>query len=294
VGQAQHNDVVTQLHFGSRYLDFRVAINDYINGHDNMYTMHSMFSKCSILSVIDQIFSFVVENEKEIIIMDFQHLHGFESNDHVKLTDKILTTFNGLLCPHTRTTCVTLNELWQKNERVIVLYNNTEIAASSPFLWPRSRSINSKWFEQTNINKLMKNLHHHVQKRDVEDHRFFVAQAVITPNETMVAKSLMPAVFSNNPRNLLEAAHQLNPFVVSAMQKWRMSGLKINIVMVDAIENHPELIEEVMQMNLTVEGSTVNSSIIPFEMIDTNNEEQGNVEQHENATNVAIIGGSSN
>lgn len=234
--KAQGKNITDQLDAGIRYLDLRVCRR---SGND-MYIVHSMYAE-NINVVIDAVHTFVTNNDKEIVILDFNHFYEMTTDSHNALVSKLISTFGDILAPRSFTVDTTVNDLWAKKQRVIVLYGNNAAVAANAQLWPQS-SIRSPWPNKTDTASLKNALERELPNRQTD--RFFVLQGVLTPDGEMIKKGFLPG----HPDSLEAVAKEVTPKVVNWIKDlWANQNL--NIVIVDWFEVSSSYVDVVKSLN---------------------------------------------
>ena len=220
--KSQSKNITEQLEAGIRYLDLRVCRR---SGND-MYIVHGMYAE-NVNVVIDAVHTFVTNNDKEIIILDFNHFYEMTTGSHNALVSKLISTFGNVLAPRSFTVDATVNDLWAKKQRVIILYGNGDAVTANAQLWSQS-SISSPWPNKTDTASLKNALEGELpNKRDT----FFVLQGVLTPDGEMIKKGFLP----DHWHSLEDVAKDTTPKVVGWIKDlWANQNL--NIVIVDWFE----------------------------------------------------------
>lgn len=215
--------IAEQLASGIRYLDLRVEPKD-----GTPWITHTMWS-VPVSDVLNQVSDFVNQNPKEIVLLDFNHFYDMTPAIHAALAASIISMFGSKLAPNSVTTDVTVNELWENGQQVIVFYDDTEtVNATQGKLWPES-AISSPWPQTDDLNTLQTYLANELPNNS---ETFFVLQGVLTPTWSTEKDGLAAAVFSSNPASLHELATKVTPVVTSWIANgWWTQGL--NIVIVD-------------------------------------------------------------
>ena len=87
--------------------------------------------------------------------------------------------FGSRLAPNSVTTDVTVNELWENGQQVIVFYDDTEtVNATQGKLWPKS-AISFAWPQTDDLNTLQTILASELTQQTAKS--FFLLQGVLTP-----------------------------------------------------------------------------------------------------------------
>lgn len=218
--KAQGQNITEQLEGGIRYLDLRVCLND-----KDMFVVHGMYAE-NINVVIDAVHNFVTQNNKEIVILDFNHFYEMTANSHRSLVSTLISTFSSVLIPRSKTVNATVNDLWSAKQRVVILYDDETSVQTNSQLWFQN-SISSTWPNKQDIASLKEVLQEELQNPPMD--KFFVLQGILTPDLGMIAKGLVP--FTSDPGSLESLAENVTPVVVSWIkQLWYDKSLNIIIV----------------------------------------------------------------
>ena len=185
---AQPLDVTRQLEAGIRYLDLRLQNSN--EDRDQEFT-HGLVSG-PLDDLVAQVRRYITAsgNDKEIIILDFNHFYGFTTEAHRTVTSMLWLTFGKKLAPASLGLEVTVNELWASTYRIIAFYNDSYTVSITPFLWPMSR-ISSPWPNTADPTTLFDTLESEVAKLPVST--FFVLQGVLTPDVNSILNGLLHA-----------------------------------------------------------------------------------------------------
>ncbi|WP_019961786.1 outer membrane protein assembly factor BamB family protein [Woodsholea maritima] len=236
---AQGQNFKQQLDGGVRYLDLRLQ-----HTSSGFNFVHGLVGS-PLSDLLEQVTAFYAEagNEKEVIMLDFQHLFGMDDASTKDLINQLHTTFGDKLIPAATGTNVTLDELWQGKGRIIVFYEDTNVANQYPYIWARSGNLHSPWKDKQDAQALHDALNNELPYTGSS---FFVLQSILTPDGTTIASGLIP--FTTNPSSLLDFAETLNPQVITWISnEWRTKGL--NIVLSDWYDRS-NLVNVIVNMNL--------------------------------------------
>jgi len=285
--QCQDMSASQQLKAGVRYFDFRLGIYkppvtsssaggpvtspsktagnrikgspDSVGGGRQMRVLHALYGD-PLGPILSDIHEFLSLHSREIVILDFQHVYDFKSTDHEALVDKLFKTFGSKLCPiHENVSNLTLEDMVDKNKRVIVIYPSMAKVYST--LWPRYLCPNP-WADTTNANQLIRFLDDNLAHRNTC--RLFVSQAVLTPSQKTVVANLFSSLRNTLAktcdecvakwiRNLLQlqlqggsgGGGQLNSGSKSQNEG---DSRELNIVIVDFVENE-QILDAVIALN---------------------------------------------
>ncbi len=224
--QAQNLSIYEQLLNGVRYLDLRVIYRD---SKKDFYIVHSLYGP-SLDEVLQQIVSFLEKNPREILIVqvgDLRYMPQGQKN-HVDLISKIkgrlgkwlvLNSIDSLNKP--------IRELWDANQRVVLIYNQNDIANQSKLF--SQRVIDSFWANADNLADLKTKLDNHLQGRSRSDKNLYVIQSQMTPTTETIKKGLRP--FYKGYRSLKDMASAVDQYFDQWLVDW--SNHKPSIIMTD-------------------------------------------------------------
>lgn len=91
--------MIKQLKAGIRYFDLRISTKD---GTEQLFFVHGQYS-IDVVSVLNDIETFLDTHPKEIVILDCQHFYEFIQRDHNRLMQLLKATFGVKLLPYTPT-----------------------------------------------------------------------------------------------------------------------------------------------------------------------------------------------
>lgn len=227
--KAQYLTMKEQLERGIRYFDIRLC---YQSG--DSYPSHSLVSNHPFSKDLVQLEEYLKTNPHEIIILDLQHIYGYNEERLKDLLDNIRTRFNGKLISYEKYKPTSLaGDVWhldnlvESSPNLIVILPNTELVnkiSKEPeysFVWPRS-TIHSPWPNVQDIDSLQKKSSANLQNRDTSN--FFANQLLLTPDTNYILKNPSYSLAIMAYRDL------------SSIYSWMWeneSGGKLNIVMRD-------------------------------------------------------------
>ena len=174
-----------QLKAGIRYFDLRVAPGKDSESSEQVFFTHGLL--CSkVEPALREVASFLDENPRELVLLDFNHFYKMTDSSHKNLYDLILNIFGKKICPHIKTAesrqQLNLKSLWEQGQQVIVFYQ-CEFAKNHPELWTAS-TIRAPWANTCDVTKLVSfleesyNYRHQAPLADL----FYVCQGVLTPD----------------------------------------------------------------------------------------------------------------
>ena len=103
-----------QLRCGVRYLDLRVCasrirerefereLNDdgeACNAADFTFVLCHSLASVPVETALDEVREFLESEQREVVLLDFNHLYAMNDRAHAELLSLIHTTLQGLLCP---------------------------------------------------------------------------------------------------------------------------------------------------------------------------------------------------
>jgi hypothetical protein len=233
--KAQFYDFSGQLKTGIRYLDLRVQFD---NGQFNL--VHGLVG-ASLNDLLTQVSDFInqEQSKQEVVLLDFNHFYNMDTANHNTLVTELQNRFGSLLAPYSLGTNVTVNELLNGRYQLIAYYDNAEMVAQYPFLWPGS-AINSPWPNVQTTEALKSALDKELPNTgDV----FFVLQGILTPDTSTILNSIKGGTAS-----LAEWASEVNPQLVKWIQDdWKDDNL--NIIIADFVTEDDSLVNTIIALN---------------------------------------------
>ncbi|WKY03586.1 hypothetical protein Q1695_004942 [Nippostrongylus brasiliensis] len=148
----QRHGIGDQLRAGVRYLDLRISYPPpkVRTSNTDFRVVHALYG-ISVQKLLAEVIDFLKENPKEVVILDINHLYGFDTQSLTDLRRKIVSMLGKhRMCPFTPIIQnVTLDFMWEN--RVIVIDCEAAETEGNP-IWAWS-SIESPW-PQTSNRKL--------------------------------------------------------------------------------------------------------------------------------------------
>jgi hypothetical protein len=225
-GQAQSNDITSQLKEGVRYFDLRIAMNT----HDEFRMCHGLYGPL-FDDVLSQFHDFLDAYPSEMIFLDFQHLFD-KSGDEMKLVhqsrliDKLKRSLSVKIAPPSCGVDVTLGQMREAHHQVIIFWENPMIVAKFPtLLWDRAIFLCSNWYHFANWNALRRALDQGIATQSQK--QFYVNQAILSPDIMMI----MTHLFSS----LLDIGAEANGEIVRWYGQKAAEGLAGNILMINNV-----------------------------------------------------------
>jgi glycosylphosphatidylinositol diacylglycerol-lyase len=235
--QAQSNDITIQLNHGVRYFDLRIAINS----QKEFRMCHGLYGPL-FDDVLSQLSNFLNQYPSEMIFLDFQHLFDQNGNEMTPdqqslLIDKLQQSLGSKIAPSSYGVDVTLGQMRQAHNQVIIFWENATTAANFPaLLWDRATFLCSTWYNVTNWNALQMALNQGIATQP--QRQFYVNQAVLTPDATMIITHLFSSLLS------IEA--ETNTQVMQWYKQKAAEGTAGNILMID---NEASAYEQAFQIS---------------------------------------------
>ncbi|KAI9777132.1 MAG: PI-PLC X domain-containing protein 2 [Geoglossum umbratile] len=239
---SQPLDFAHQLAAGIRYFDLRVQAFKDDAGHISHKFVHGLVS-VSADELFNHVNTFLSQsgNDKEVILLDFNHFYDFDDVAHVNLAASILFQFRDKLAPSNLGADVTLSTLWGTNNRIVTFYADAATASKNYFLWS-STTISSPWPNKQTANDVLAYLD---GLMPYAESTFFVLQGVITPDSDLIQQGLTP--FTDNPNGLFELAETINSPLVDRLKSWKGKG--VNVVIADFFNWSPAYVDAVVKLN---------------------------------------------
>jgi hypothetical protein len=151
--RTQEVSLTAQLEGGVRYLDLRVCA---VPGKTRRFFVHHTFLGAPLEDPLKQIDDFSRAHPREVLLLDFQHLSGFDDQDRHQLAHDLEKRFAGRLLPSdTVPGVLTLQQLWDAHVSIVVLVDK---APSSPHLFDRTATLVSRWPNAPSVAALLKAL----------------------------------------------------------------------------------------------------------------------------------------
>jgi len=170
--RTQEVSLLAQLEGGVRYLDLRVCA---VPGAPRRFFVHHTFLGAPLDEALKQIDVFSRAHPRELLLLDFQHLSGFDEKDRQQLARDLEQRFAGRLLPSgTRPGVLTLGQLWDAHVGIVVLMDKPP---SSLHLFDRTATLVSRWPNASSLPALLGALPWMAEERT----RLHVLQWQLTP-----------------------------------------------------------------------------------------------------------------
>ncbi|KAF8315862.1 PLC-like phosphodiesterase [Clavulina sp. PMI_390] len=243
---SQPVNFVEQLESGIRYLDLRVQSNP-------LAFVHGLVS-APVQELVEQLRDYLntAGNEKEVVLLDFNHFYGMSASDHEELVGMLRSYLGDKLVPASTSWDVTMNELWSTSHRVIVFYDDSHSVNKNDFLWSQG-AISSPWPNVQSADDLKARLDRELPNTD---RGFFVLQGVVTPDGDMIAAGIGKEVLSwfwpftkKGPESLQAVASMVTPQLIGWLFNWQSQRPNMNVVICDWGHSYPTFVDTVVWMN---------------------------------------------
>ncbi len=231
-------DIATQLAAGIRYLDLRVAE---MNGE--YWTVHSMLGT-RLANMLREVAQFLAAHPKEVVILDFNHFYSITDWD--QLARLILIELGSAVAPaNAFTPQSTLDQFWSAGRQAVVLFDNDQVVAAHPALWPGSQTapgarIASPWLQTTDLQALRTYLDQTLSSRSLD--KLFVSQAILDASNAWIMGLIQ------YPHNLAEYAAASTPTMFDWFRGW--TSRPLNIVIIDWFTVVPDYVETLIAMTM--------------------------------------------
>lgn len=244
--KTQNLTAAQQLVSGIRYLDVRVGkkvdniqlscvpcvdLNTGMTDDEVMDTFHFIHGLYGpkLVDLLVEVNTFLDDNPKEIVFIDFQHFYAMHQRDHEVLIKFLSTLFKSKVCPHHKiehqnTSKLNLEWLWDKKYQVFIYYRNNKFCPEQ--FWP-SLAIPNPWANTINKSYLIRFLEDKMAERPEQS--MYVTQCVLTPTNTFAYRNFKSSL-------LKKLAIPCNTLIRSWLETKKSGPKGPNIVMCDFVE----------------------------------------------------------
>ena len=129
--KTQSNDLYDQFSEGIRYVDLRLT-----NEPDGQVYLEHGLRSVLFTDAVDDIAAFATEHPREALVIYIQGINNFTPETHAAVIAQMTEAFGSRMAPRVMGTSSTLQDLWEADKNVIVVYNNATAVAADPNLWP--------------------------------------------------------------------------------------------------------------------------------------------------------------
>lgn len=238
--RAQGKTVLQQLQAGVRYLDLRVALD---TNNNTLYVVHGMYGT-TIQDVINQIGAFVTANPQELLILDFQHFFQMTPASHTALLGMLRAAFGNRMVRNTLNPSNTLDDVWNSNASVIIIYSDDTVSSANSDVWANSRMFRD-WPNAQDTETMLTDITNGLAKRasGTGANTLFVSQGILTPDGNAITKwMLTDGIFS-----LERLADDVSPVAANWLSQNVSTG-QLNTLIVDWFES-------CNMVNLAIQGN---------------------------------------
>lgn len=147
---AQAEDLLTQLHYGVRYLDMRISYQPLTAAR--FWTCHGSYLFRPLVNDTALVRRFLADG-RDVVIFDIHGLENFDGQPqavHDELQQLLLEQLAPWMAPKSLGWNVTLDQLWSIDRRLIVTYND-DAGRDNPFLWP---AVRHEWGDVQSLDDL--------------------------------------------------------------------------------------------------------------------------------------------
>ncbi|KAG7160235.1 PI-PLC X domain-containing protein 1-like 1 [Homarus americanus] len=172
----QDEDIISQLLYGNRYLDLRVAY--YPDTPELLWINHDLVRWRPLLEVLNDVRGFLAISPDPIIIDIHRTPIGFDLPEALPLLLSLMNETLGSHFLHNRYgPLVTLDQIWKIGKRVIFTFADADVADDKDWVWP---PLPQAWANAQVLDDLMTYLDAQMNKR-VGSPRLWAAMAHLTP-----------------------------------------------------------------------------------------------------------------
>lgn len=147
--KTQSNDLYDQFSEGIRYVDLRLT-----NEPDGQVYLEHGLRSVLFTEVVDDIAAFATEHPREALVIYIQGINNFTPETHAAVIAQMDAAFGSRMAPRSMGTSATLQDLWEADKNVIVVYNNAAAVAADPNLWP-DNTLYRPWPQVASVPALL-------------------------------------------------------------------------------------------------------------------------------------------
>ena len=244
--KTQQRSIYEQLEDGIRYIDLRLEQTE-----SGVYSVHGLLSTPLEVIVAD-ISRFAVQHPREIVIIDLQSLQNFNDLDPLLAAlDSFPEIGNRIATWPDFSPSSTLAEFWQADVNVILLSNlrrssDPDSSQAQSLFWPRV--VDNPWPNTRHTAKVEEQLIQDIQSQRPKSNRFYVSQAVLTPDANVVTTGWLRGI--NSLRDM--AVKWMNPKLSELMERLFTAANQhqshVNIIIADFYQESA-LIDKALILN---------------------------------------------
>lgn len=221
---------------------FSVIVNVYFFS----FTYHGLIG-APLSTIFIQMASFLRINQREVLILDFNHLNILSNVGMDKLENALSDAF-GRKIYRTKTAKVCLSDLWRDGRNVVVFFKGTKrrnFKENENFALDESKLLSpfdeSKFYESSTWMNFLKDNY----KNRPYNGTFYVTQGIMQPNLLGIVASSLTKAGSLETWTAQEATKLLVKWLPTCKR-----GIRgINIVMADFVQKY-NFTETVLQLNV--------------------------------------------
>ncbi|XP_041348061.1 PI-PLC X domain-containing protein 3-like [Gigantopelta aegis] len=225
-----------QLNAGIRYFDLRISTRQ---TSSDIFFLHCLFAH-KVEPCLQDINTFLEQHPKEIAILDFNHMYGFNESTHQQMLTMIQGVFGSKLCPVQDMENLTLSQLWKDHLQVIAIYHQDDLPRECNNIWPKT-SVRSPWPNTTDVDQMIKFQEQVFAESHTCKDIFLVHQGVLTPDATYIMSR-----FTGSLRTDLVA--KAVPAFIKWLQMKKADSKNLNICVIDYVEKEG-FIGQVIEFN---------------------------------------------
>lgn len=147
--KTQSNDLYDQFSEGIRYVDLRLT-----NEPDGQVYLEHGLRSVLFTEVVDDIAAFATEHPREALVIYIQGINNFTPETHAAVIAQMDAAFGSRMAPRSMGASATLQDLWEADKNVIVVYNNAAAVAADPNLWP-DNTLYRPWPQVASVPALL-------------------------------------------------------------------------------------------------------------------------------------------
>ncbi|EFC47794.1 predicted protein [Naegleria gruberi] len=233
--ETQTNGPVEQLMDGVRYFDLKICQDS------------SEFSKIRKLKICNSLYAGILEKslqglanfvkfvgKKEVLIINFREFTSVDEKSHQYLFNTLQSKFGKLLADSNKLSPKSkFKDFIRLNQRVIILYGNSDTVSNSKGLLWSSDVIRSPSFKVQDSISLYSKIKAQLAERSKTDEKLFITPAFITPNIQMIIKGLL-----SQPTCLQQQSSQVNPTIVNWISSNNLPISKMNVILLNHESKH--------------------------------------------------------
>jgi len=262
--EAQGCDAAGQLLAGCRYFDLRIGIDDAVEeeGAAERYRLcHGYFSRGTLGDFLEDVRGFLDEHPTEAVFLEAKTVTSFADSVSMEQHHTLIAYMEELLggkgaFVNKKNMMRPLGQLLSEGKQVFMVYQpgGWGHPGESPVDEHRDTMLpgylmRSMWPNVCDPASLCDSLGQEIEEQGAPNHnKFLVLQCVMTPGANEILKGLLGCGFFD--RSLLALARRAEPELQEFLEGIPESSLAHGaVIMLDWIEEQPDLIQWVLQRN---------------------------------------------